>query len=119
MEFGCQSSAFEFSEIELSSDFSAYRVVCCDWLIDDGIVRASQHAKYANGTSKLLNPVLSAYGISLLSTNLGPVEDPKSLGDAAGEVSKTQRSYSELGDMFGGVLGGMIKFLGSKKTFLL
>lgn len=88
MDFGRQSSAFEFSEIELSSDFSTYRVVCCDWLIDEGRVRASQHAKYANGTSKLLNPVLSAYGISLLGTNLGPVEDPKSLGDATGEVSK-------------------------------
>ena len=113
MEFGLQSPTLQFDEVGLSSDFSAFWTVSCDWLIDEGIVRASNHSKWSNGASILVNPVLTAYGISLLGTKLGPVENPKLLKEAVNEVSRSQKSYSELGDMFGGVLGGMIKSLGS------
>lgn len=113
IEYGFQHSTLNLEEIELDDSYSSFWITCCDWLIDEGIIRVSDHTKYIAGSSILQNPVLTAYGISLLGRTIGPVDDARNLQSAVKEVSSTRVSYASAGELFGGLLGAFAKSIGS------
>ncbi len=113
IEYGFQHSSLKLEEIELGDSYSSFWIPCCDWLCDEGIIRVSDHTKFFDGSSILQNPVLTAYGISLLGRTIGPVDDARNLQSAVREVSSTRVSYASVGELFGGLLGAFTKSIGS------
>jgi hypothetical protein len=80
------------------------------WLSSEGIIRYDSIFSSPIGVSDC---VVTAYGYSLLGQILRIGGSEQSVGGAIKKVSEGKASYSNLGDFFGGLLGGFTKSLGS------
>lgn len=111
-ENGLQPSSLDNGTLDLNDELLPFFSTSYEWLESEGIVRSSNIAKTLNGTMYITNPVVTAYGFQLLAQGVTLGGEEKSLGKAVKEVS-SGRSYSQLGDLVGGILGGFTKSIGS------
>ncbi len=90
-----------------------YVAACYFWLEAEGIVRARNSQETLHGTFSLISPSLTSFGFRILGEPTSLLNGRKKLSEAVQEVATSERSYSQLGDFFGGILGGFTKSLGS------
>lgn len=79
------------------------------WLQSEGIIRSEGVAR--NG--QIYKGVLTAYGYSLMGQPFKIGEETITVGSAVTCVSNGTDSFSKMGDLFGGILGGFTKSMGS------
>ena len=83
------------------------------WLGDEGIIRFQDISSTFDGAVDLINPVLTSHGFNLMQKQLEIGGQTTSIGSAVKEVANEKRSFAQMGDFFGGVLGGFTKSIGS------
>ena len=113
MSTGIQYNILSFETLGLGEEYKPFFVPCVRWLEDEGIIRTSSISAYTDGNGAIGTPVISALGFRLLGTDFVLGDKNEKLGNAVKEVSTTDRSYSQFGDFFGGLLGGFTKSMGS------
>ncbi|MCE8509263.1 hypothetical protein KBY28_12495 [Ruegeria pomeroyi] len=115
MEWGIQECELRFSELQLDEEFAPFFFPCVEWLIDEGVIRASGIDKFLEGNAAgiVRRPVLTSFGMKILGRSVELEEGSISLSKAVREVSEQGRSFSQIGDFFGGLLGGFTKSMGS------
>jgi hypothetical protein len=111
-ENGLQATELNHDTLQLGAELQPFFEICYDWLEAEGIVRSSKVVKAAGGEIWIFNPVITANGFRLLGQGVILGGEEKSLGTAVKEVS-SGRSYSSLGDFFGGLLGGFTRSISS------
>ncbi len=115
--WGIQECQLEFHELELEEEFAPFFFPCINWLISEGVIRASSVERYSsNKTSAggvVLYPQLTSYGFNALGSEIQIGDNTPKLATAVKEVSDNQKSYSQIGDFVGGLLGGFSKSLSS------
>ncbi|MCB1470915.1 MAG: hypothetical protein KDK08_27990 [Rhizobiaceae bacterium] len=114
VETGLQyGTALEFKELGLNEEFEPFFIGCCLWLLDEGIVRCTNEHQVLKGVP-MVNPVITAKGFALLGQPFAQGgEEGGRVGEAVKEVATGRRNYAAVGDLVGGVLGGLIKSMGS------
>jgi len=70
MDWGVQSCQMKFQELELDKEYLNFYTPCVNWLIDEGVIRVSDVSTVMSGDSRVLNPVLTSYGMRVLGTKL-------------------------------------------------
>jgi len=116
MEWGIQESTLQFSELELEEkDFGPFFWPCVEWLISEGVIRAQDTERRIGSvhSGKVVNPVLTSYGFKLLGQKLMMGQEEAQLAERVKEVSRSGTSYSGVGDLIGGILGGFTKSISS------
>jgi hypothetical protein len=113
MEFGLQNADLEYSELELDESYRPFFTTCCDWLIDEGLIRTVKHVKFLNNTSELYGVVLTSYGFAVLGQKIAGLDKEIAVSEAVKQVADNKAGLSQYGDFFGGLLGGFTKSLGS------
>ncbi|WP_338689280.1 MULTISPECIES: hypothetical protein [Bradyrhizobium] len=80
------------------------------WMLDEGIIRAKGASKNLNGVMHLTGAQLTAKGLSIVKQPL-PTGDTveKRIQNADGGNS----TWSNIGDLIGGIAGGLIKSVSS------
>ncbi|WP_457648297.1 hypothetical protein [Profundibacter sp.] len=114
MDNGFTRTVLSFQDLDLTDDYKEFFDLSVEWLLDEMIIRAANFEKVNNGSGSLVNPVLTAYGLSLLRQP-SPVsgDEGETMGTAIKNASEKGTSYAGIGDFFGGLLGGFTKSIGS------
>jgi len=116
MEWGIQECDLRFEELELDpKEYGSFFFSCVHWLENEGLIRTSRidcfmdaaHAGVVN------RPVLTSYGFYILGTKVKIGDHEATLSETVKEVSSSAGNYSNIGDFFGGLLGGFTKSVGS------
>ncbi|WP_291735190.1 hypothetical protein [Leisingera sp. F5] len=115
MDWGIQETQLEFTELGLSEDYASHFFPCVEWLRDEGIIRTGKISKYLDGNAAgiVSSPVLTSYGLAALGHKVKVGEIEEQLSQAVKDVSSGGKSYSQIGDLVGGILGGFTKSIGS------
>lgn len=113
MERGLSHGNFSFNDLDVDDSLGNLFIPCIEWLTDEGIIRVGKIQKIMSGGGIVLNPVLTSLGFSMLDRKILLGDDEQRLGEAVKKVSSGERSYSQFGDFFGGLLGGFTKSIGS------
>ncbi|WP_074948007.1 hypothetical protein [Paracoccus halophilus] len=112
-ENGLKTSDLGATEIGLDDELQSFFEYCARWLSSEGIIRVGTVVSGTEpGEVYFLDSVITAYGFQLLSQGVSLGGKEKSLGAAVKEVS-SGKSYSSLGDLIGGILGGFTKSISS------
>ena len=113
-ENGIQSSLFSFDNFDFEDDsFAPFFNQAVKWLEAEGVIRMDGFSENFNGHSRLINPTLTSYGFEVLGKTLELEGTPTKLASAVKTVSEEGKNYSQIGDFFGGLLGGFTKSMGS------
>jgi len=114
MDIGFTKTTLSFQDLDLTNEYEEFFDLSVRWLLDEGIIRASNFAEAMDSSGSLVNPVLTAYGLSLLRQP-SPVsgDEGETMGAAIIKVSEKGTSYAGIGDFLGGFLGGFTKSIGS------
>ena len=115
LEWGIQHSSLEFEELELDNEFATHFYPCLEWLESEGIIRVKAYNRTIDGfaSGSVNQPVLSAYGMSILGQKTIANGDSEQLSEGIKKISSGERSLWQVGDAIGGILGGLTKSLGS------
>ena len=115
MEWGIQESELRFEELDLDDKFRPFFFPCIQWLVSEGVIRTGNLHQFLDGPGAGLvsRPVLTSYGMKILGLTLQLGDQDMPMSTAIAEVSKNGKSYSQVGDFFGGLLGGFTKSVGS------
>ncbi len=112
-ETGLKKSDLDVDRLGLDGELQPLFEDCTTWLADERIIRIGQTVA---GTEPdeigFLNCTITAYGFRLLAQGITLDGQKTSMGAAVKEVS-SGRSYSSLGDFFGGLLAGFTKSISS------
>lgn len=112
-ESGLRRVDLGYETVGLDEALKPYFEDSIRWLREEGIIRyVSELGGTEPGEIYYLDAVLTAKGFELLSQGVSLGGEVRTLGTAVRDVSEG-RSYSSLGDFFGGLLGGLTKSLGS------
>ncbi|MFD1881972.1 hypothetical protein [Paracoccus pacificus] len=111
-ENGLQPSELTNDTLELDAEMAPFFVACYDWLEAEGIVRSTNISRTLNGHIYVTNPAITAYGFRLLGQGVSLGGENTTLGAAVKEVS-TGRSFSQIGELIGGILGAFTKSISS------
>jgi len=112
-ETNLQKSELALEDLELPDDDSATFNGCCDWLMEEGIIRCSNSTRLLNGSIAMINPKITSKGFALLDQPFNLGTDPIRVGQAVKEIAGGRRNYAGIGDLIGGLLGGFTKSMGS------
>ncbi len=113
IETGIQDYRLSNDSFDLSEDLRPFFTQCFKWLVAEGIVRADNTSEMMGGSILIFNPAITSYGFQVLGQTMELAGTDMKLATAVQEVSREDRSYSQVGDFFGGLLGGFTKSLGS------
>jgi hypothetical protein len=114
METGVQYSDLDFRRLKLDESFRPFFDECSRWLIDEGIIRCARLFQTLEpGHSILTGPVITARGFALLGQSFNATNNDMKLSAAVTQVARENRNFSQIGDFFGGLLGGFTKSIGS------
>ncbi|TLP69184.1 hypothetical protein FEE96_02555 [Parasedimentitalea maritima] len=115
MDWGIQETQLEFKELGLSEEYAPHFFPCVEWLKDEGVIRTGKVFKYleGGGSGIVSGPVLTSYGLAALGHKITVGENEEKLSEAVKEVSSGTKSYSNIGDLVGGILGGFTKSISS------
>ncbi|WP_156362966.1 hypothetical protein [Rubellimicrobium mesophilum] len=114
IETGIQWSGLKFDDLALDEEFRPFFDDCGQWLIDEGVIRCAEYVKPLDrGHSLLIRPVITSKGFALLGQSFTGTDGNMKLSAAVTQVAKDQRNLSQIGDFFGGLLGGFTKSIGS------
>lgn len=111
--WGIQQTDLKFEELELSDEFIPFFIPCVEWLEAEGVIRTKNITQFASGAGIVLRPVITSLGMKMMGAQITLGEENEKLATAAAKVSSGEKSYSQVGDFFGGLLGGFSKSLGS------
>jgi hypothetical protein len=111
--WGIQSTELRFEELELPNELLPFFVPCIRWLSDEGIIRSGKIYEFDEGEGIVMQPVLTSFGMRVMGSDIQLGESTEKIATAVDRVSSGERSYSQVGDFFGGILGGLTKSLGS------
>jgi len=111
-ETGLQSSDLDFSDLGQPPELEPFFDVSVTWLIDEGIIRVSGHARLLGGSGTLIDPALTSKGLGLLGQRVVLREDAGDTGEAVAAIAKGDRSLWQIGDLVGSIIGGFTKSLG-------
>jgi len=114
MEWGIQEAGLEFSELELSDEYRPFFFPCIKWLADEGVIRYGDISRYHGniGAGKVMQPVLTSYGLSVLGQKLKIAGAETQLSEAVENVSAGHANYAKAGNFAGGLLASFIKSIG-------
>ena len=117
MERGIQEGLVEFSELNLDEELADFFFPCFVWLEREGLVTSHKVDRYSSNKTRagghIVNPSLTSHGYAVLGGIIVIGDQSYSASEAVAQVSEKGRSYSGIGDFFGGLLGGLTKSLGS------
>lgn len=84
-----------------------------EWLVSDGVIQSEGIMTGSEGPHELYSEcVLTSYGFKVLERDFGG--DGTKLAVAIKNTSEGGRSYANIGDLFGGILGGFTKSMGNQ-----
>ena len=114
LELGLQDgSSLAFEDLDIPDDHHDIFNGCCIWLLEEGIIRCTNHSQANIGGVMLFNPMITSNGFALLDKPLVIRDQKISVGQAVKEIARGNRNYAGIGDFFGGFLGGFTKSMGS------
>ena len=113
MDQGLKDSMMSFRSLNLEEEYEPFFKTCFLWLIAEGLVRSSTNSESITSIFHAYGPVLTAKGFSVLGNRLVLKEGEVTIARVVEETSSSDKSYSGLGDFFGGLLGGLTKSLSS------
>ncbi len=113
MDHGLQRGDLSFKDLQLGEEYRPFVPTCFDWLMQEGIVRATSSSTTSDGAFFAANPVLTAHGFAVLGKTFNTGSDEIVLAQAVTMSAQSGRSLSSLGDLIGGFLGGFTKSMGS------
>ena len=112
MEQGFKDGSLSFDSLNLDDEHRSFFDTSVRWLLDEGIIRAVNHIEVIKGTSELDRPVLTSKGFLLLNQRVDFMEGAERVGEVVKKTALNEGSYSKLGSLIGGVLGGFTKSIG-------
>lgn len=112
VETGLRPNKFKTNTLELQSDLAPFLVGAIQWLIHEKIIHLENGSIVRDGEIMLINPMLSAKGFALLSSDFKFGDASLKLGDAVEKVSLGHSSFAKAGNFTGGLLASFIKSLG-------
>ncbi|WP_189640410.1 hypothetical protein [Paramylibacter ulvae] len=110
LENGIQDGFLDFNHLGTDDTLEPFFYPCMIWLISEGIIRCSNEHQVFQDTPAI-NPVLTAYGFHVLGQKF--LADGTTVGFAVQQINKGEINFAGIGEVFGGVLGGFTKSLGS------
>jgi hypothetical protein len=113
ISWGIQSSDLKFEELELDQSYKTFFIPCVRWLCDEGIIRSGKIYEFGADEGIVMQPVLTSFGMRVMGSDIQLGQSTEKIATAVDRVSSGERSYSQVGDFFGGILGGLTKSLGS------
>lgn len=111
-ETGFQSSVLEYSELGLDEDLERFFDMTVRWLIAEQLVQVGNFSRLLNGPSGLIEPTLTSKGIELLGQSIVLRDTKRDAGEAVYAIAKGDRSFWQVGDLIGSILGGLTKSMG-------
>ncbi|WP_417249618.1 hypothetical protein [Celeribacter sp.] len=115
IEIGIQEWTLQFSNLMLDDEYAPYFYPCLKWLEAEGIIRVEAYHRtigdIAGGVVQ--NISLTSYGLVALGHTIKIGDDTDKMSEAVKKVSSGEKSYAQVGDFLGGILGGFTKSISS------
>lgn len=108
-----QGTRLSFEHLNLPEEDASIYNGCCEWLIEEGVIRCASKSQSIPGNVFLISPMITSRGFALLDQPFAMGEDKIRVGQAVKEVAGGQKNYAGFGDFVGGLLGGFTKSMGS------
>ncbi len=115
MENGVRHWSLEFNDLELNADFATYFYPCIKWLEAEGLIRVGRYERTLGGLANgsVEDIALTSLGMAVLGTEVEVGGRKEALSETVSEVSRGKVDYHRISDAIGGLIGGVIKSLGS------
>lgn len=108
-----QGAALQFQNIGLSDEYETFFNGCCQWLLDEGIVRCTNIHQPLSGSLSMASPMITSRGFALLDQPFAGTRGETRVGQAVKDVAEGQKNFAGIGDLIGGILGGFTKSMGN------
>ena len=115
MDHGVSHWSLQFSDLELDEEYATHFYPCVKWLKAEGLIRVGEYARTMGGIADGLvqNISLTSLGMTVLGTEIEVGGKKEPLSKAVTDVSEGRVDYHRIGDAIGGLIGGVIKSVGS------
>ncbi len=115
MENGISHWSMSFSDLDLDEEYATHFFPCIQWLEAEGLIRVGAYSRslggYANGSVQDI--ALTSLGMAVLGQKVTIDGTSQDFEETIKDVSEGRVDYNRIGDAIGGILGGLIKSLGS------
>jgi hypothetical protein len=111
-ERGFQRGSLGFNDLNLAEDYRPFNDNSVQFLVSEGLVAVDNIVKPLAGGFTMMNPLLTSKGLAYLSEPVILRGERKSPLEGIDEVASGNRSFWQVGDLIGGVLGGPTKSMG-------
>ena len=108
-----QGWQLSFKDLELGGDYEPFFFQSIQWLEAEDIIRVTEYRRLTAGGGSVINPILTSHGMNILGHRVKLGKETTLMSDAVKQVSSGEKSFSQIGDFFGGFLGGFTKSVGS------
>ncbi len=115
MEWGVQKSELTFEELEIDESHANFYFPCINWLVAEHVIRVGSIKQFKNSAASgsVYDLVLTSHGMRTLGLQISFDNKDITMAEAIKNVKSGDKYYSQVGDFFGGLLGGFSKSVGS------
>jgi hypothetical protein len=112
LDRGLQPTELDEATLGLSDELQPFLPTCIQWLANEHLIHLESGSISRPDSIRLINPMVSAKGFSVLDAPFGPSSNNETVGDAVQKVSAGQSTYARAGNFAGGLLASFIKSMG-------
>jgi hypothetical protein len=115
LENGVSHWSLEFKDLGLDTDYATFFYPCIEWLEAEGLIRVGSYERTMGGLANgsVENIALTSLGMAVLGTEIEVGGRKEALSETVSEVSRGKVDYHRISDALGGLIGGVIKSVGS------
>ena len=115
IENGIREWMLQFTDLMLDTEYAPFFYPCLRWLEAEGIIRVQAYHRTMGGIASghVQNISLTSHGLVALGHTIKIGDDTDKMSEAVKKVSSGEKSYAQVGDFVGGILGGFTKSISS------
>lgn len=115
MQNGISHWELSFAQLGLSEEFQTHFFPCVRWLEAEGLIRAEKYVTPLGGFAIgfVINVTLTSRGMAVLGQKVTVGGGEEEFAETVRRVSEGKVDYHRIGDAIGGLIGGLIKSVGS------
>ena len=113
LEKGIQPGDLQTGQLELTDGEKPFFETCCAWLINEGLMSATNVSTTLSGHVYLNSPQLTSKGFQAMKNPVPLAGREPTVEQTVREASQDSNFFSNLGELSGSFLGSLTKSLGS------